>query len=273
MTTHYETLHVGRDAPSSVIKSAYRALVREHHPDHGGADTARMRSINTAFEVLRDPEARSVYDRSLSSPHVECPGPNGPDPAAPDAEEAQWGSEQPWDEPVGDPRPPPRGPETFAPPPTGNPYEVPAPSGGSIPRYDPHAAYVPPAEQALHLRMRALSTSTIVLGQRWAARVSGLMWCLGSLTIVGIALATAPSAENVLTYGIGTWISIWTGLTRIRRGRLTPAYLAWHLLIVGAVALGTWQWGIAAWLPAWLWWLALVLAVETRAKEMRQAWR
>jgi DnaJ-domain-containing protein 1 len=59
---YYEVLEVSPKARQSVIEKAYRALMREDHPDQGG-DVARAQLINEAYQVLRDPEARARYDR------------------------------------------------------------------------------------------------------------------------------------------------------------------------------------------------------------------
>ncbi len=62
---YYETLGVSRTADKAEIKSAFRKLAREYHPDvskHDDAE-ARFKEINEAYEVLSDDEKRSRYDR------------------------------------------------------------------------------------------------------------------------------------------------------------------------------------------------------------------
>jgi curved DNA-binding protein len=62
---YYEVLGVPRDAPSDDIRSAYRKLARQYHPDVNkdpGAED-RFKEIAEAYEVLRDPEKRERYDR------------------------------------------------------------------------------------------------------------------------------------------------------------------------------------------------------------------
>ena len=62
---YYEVLGVPRDADENAIKSAYRKLARQYHPDVSKATDAgeRFKVINEAYEVLSDPEKRGVYDR------------------------------------------------------------------------------------------------------------------------------------------------------------------------------------------------------------------
>ena len=49
--TAYATLHLQPDAPQCVIKAAYRALSKEHHPDRGG-DSDKFKEITQAYEEL-----------------------------------------------------------------------------------------------------------------------------------------------------------------------------------------------------------------------------
>jgi molecular chaperone DnaJ len=62
---YYEVLGVGRGASAEEIKSAFRKLARQYHPDVNKEPDAedRFKEINEAFAVLSDPEKRSAYDR------------------------------------------------------------------------------------------------------------------------------------------------------------------------------------------------------------------
>jgi len=62
---YYEVLGIARNASADEIKSAFRKLARQYHPDVNKAADAeeRFKEINEAFAILSDPEKRSVYDR------------------------------------------------------------------------------------------------------------------------------------------------------------------------------------------------------------------
>lgn len=67
--SHYEVLGVGSSARTEEIRSAYRRLAREHHPDrHGGRTTPHMIRINEAWRVLSNAERRRRYDEALAQP-------------------------------------------------------------------------------------------------------------------------------------------------------------------------------------------------------------
>lgn len=66
MRDPYEVLGVGRDATPDEIKSAFRRLARQYHPDVNPNDPTaeeRFKEVAQAHAILSDPEKRSQYDR------------------------------------------------------------------------------------------------------------------------------------------------------------------------------------------------------------------
>jgi len=65
----YEELQVSRNAEPEIIEAAYRRLARKYHPDVSADPTsdARMQRIVHAYEVLRDPKQRAMYDASFAT--------------------------------------------------------------------------------------------------------------------------------------------------------------------------------------------------------------
>ncbi len=62
---YYSILGVERDATSEQIKKAYRRQAMKVHPDVAQGDDAaeKFKELSEAYEVLSDPNKRSVYDR------------------------------------------------------------------------------------------------------------------------------------------------------------------------------------------------------------------
>ena len=58
---YYKILGVNRNSTDKEIKTAYRKLASQHHPDKGG-DTTRFQEIQTAYDTLSDPSRRQQYD-------------------------------------------------------------------------------------------------------------------------------------------------------------------------------------------------------------------
>jgi molecular chaperone DnaJ len=66
MRDYYEVLGVDRGADAESIKKSYRKLALQYHPDRnsGSADAEeKFKEITEAYEVLKDPDKRSAYDR------------------------------------------------------------------------------------------------------------------------------------------------------------------------------------------------------------------
>ena len=62
----YELLEVERSADDATIKSSYRRLAMQCHPDRNPGDheaEAKFKSISAAYDCLKDPQKRAAYDQ------------------------------------------------------------------------------------------------------------------------------------------------------------------------------------------------------------------
>ena len=83
-TSYYDILNVSPIASATTIKDAYHTLIKQHHPDkqrnhHGtvndvseqyhsdtnGSIDIDFLQVQTAWECLRDPKSRSIYDKQI----------------------------------------------------------------------------------------------------------------------------------------------------------------------------------------------------------------
>ncbi len=75
----YETLKLARDATPEQVRSAYRKLAKQFHPDLNPGNAAaeeRFKAVNAANELLSDPDKRARFDRG----EIDAAG----DPAEPE---------------------------------------------------------------------------------------------------------------------------------------------------------------------------------------------
>lgn len=74
--TFYEILGLGQEATDAQVSLAFRALVREHHPDRfkdpvQKAEAERfLKDVTEAYNTLSKPSLRQEYDRSLAKPQA-----------------------------------------------------------------------------------------------------------------------------------------------------------------------------------------------------------
>ena len=58
---YYAVLGIDKDASQVEIDRHYKRMASKHHPDRGGSEE-RMKSLNEAYGVLKDPSSRRAYD-------------------------------------------------------------------------------------------------------------------------------------------------------------------------------------------------------------------
>ena len=65
---YYVILQIEKTASQDEIKNQFRKLAKKWHPDRKQSDDAekKMTQINTAYEVLSDPQRRKIYDQHFS---------------------------------------------------------------------------------------------------------------------------------------------------------------------------------------------------------------
>jgi hypothetical protein len=89
MKDFYNILGVEPDASDDEIRRMYLKLSKKYHPDANITDPDlrkwsedRMKELNEAYETLRDPVKRALYDRQRGYGYVRQPWPPPPSSAA-----------------------------------------------------------------------------------------------------------------------------------------------------------------------------------------------
>jgi molecular chaperone DnaJ len=66
--SYFAILGVASDASAEEIRSAYRRLAKEFHPDHFPGGSGPFRQIQEAYSVLGNEDSRHEYEKGLSRP-------------------------------------------------------------------------------------------------------------------------------------------------------------------------------------------------------------
>ncbi len=67
---YYQILGVDSFSDTETVKSAFRKLARQHHPDLNAGNTQaeeKFKQINEAYEILSNPEKRAMHDATLQA--------------------------------------------------------------------------------------------------------------------------------------------------------------------------------------------------------------
>ncbi len=83
-TDYYDILGVSRTASDGELKTAYRKLAMQYHPDRNQGNAAaeeKFKECSEAYQVLSDPDKRAAYDR-YGHAGVGAAGPNSGSPFA-----------------------------------------------------------------------------------------------------------------------------------------------------------------------------------------------
>ena len=70
MIDPYSIFGVSRNASADEIKKAYRQLAQSHHPDKKGGSEEKFKEISEAYDILKDPQKKDMFDKYGSvNPH------------------------------------------------------------------------------------------------------------------------------------------------------------------------------------------------------------
>ena len=69
MENHYKILGVNENSTQEQIKKAFRKASLKNHPDRGGSKE-EFQKINSAYQILSDPEKKRQYDNQMRNPFM-----------------------------------------------------------------------------------------------------------------------------------------------------------------------------------------------------------
>jgi hypothetical protein len=109
VATHYDVLGVRSDAPPEDVRRAYLDRARALHPDRAAATSTtdadraarRMQEVNEAWRILRDPNTRAAYDRTLAARDRVASATPPPRPASPHLDDDDL--DRPFEAPLAQP--------------------------------------------------------------------------------------------------------------------------------------------------------------------------
>lgn len=73
---YYKVLDISPNASADEIKKAYRQKAKQYHPDVSSEVNAseKMKQVNSAYDVLSDPQQKQAYDFRRQNPHMQQTG-------------------------------------------------------------------------------------------------------------------------------------------------------------------------------------------------------
>ncbi|MGD8992623.1 MAG: DnaJ domain-containing protein [Desulfobacterales bacterium] len=71
--SYFAILGISPNATGDEIKSAYRRLVKEFHPDHYTGSSERFRNIQEAYSVLGHQRSRREYEQRIRKSSIKTP--------------------------------------------------------------------------------------------------------------------------------------------------------------------------------------------------------
>ncbi len=233
---HYEVLGVTPEATPDEIRRAFRRLAAECHPDRNPGDRAaslRFKQINTAHQILSDPDARALYDDLTRGPDatrtgVDVPPPRPPPPDAPPQRPDEpppegsrswsWRPGAPWpaapeDEEQASATPPPPAEQQWAPPPpaaeraSGAPWTSPLPAEqehAPPPPQPPVTSFVPQPPPTMQAPDRVAHPGKVRRLRRAILRLEPVTFVATALALLAILLWPLGESIDVQALNVRT---------------------------------------------------------------------